>query len=70
MKIGLRTPSFKMRIAARTSPKRMFRAKARAPKGFGWVTNPKNWAYYNSVCRHIARKACYIATAVYGDPNA
>jgi hypothetical protein len=41
MKIGIRTLSFKKSIAARTLPKRMLRAKARAPKGFGWVTNPK-----------------------------
>jgi len=41
LKIGIRKPSVKKRIAARTSPKRMVRPKVRAPKGFGWLTNPK-----------------------------
>ena len=45
MKFGVRTPSLKRRIAARTSVKRMVRAKVRAPKGFGFVTNPKKAAY-------------------------
>jgi hypothetical protein len=46
MKFGVRTPSLKRRIAARTSVKRMVREKVRAPRGYGFVTNPKR-ALYN-----------------------
>jgi len=69
MKIGIRTPSLKKKIAARTSPKRIIRSKVRAPKGAGWITNPKK-AAYNRAYNRTTKKACYIATAVYGDPDA
>jgi hypothetical protein len=69
LKIGIRKPSIKKRIAARTSPKRMIRSKIRVPKGYGWLTNPKK-AAYNRVYNHTTKKACYIATAVYGDSDA
>lgn len=45
------------------------RAKVRVPKGYGWVTNPKK-ALYNRVYYRTTKKACYIATAVYGDVDA
>ncbi|MGO9245771.1 MAG: hypothetical protein ACLPT4_02560 [Verrucomicrobiia bacterium] len=47
MKFGLRTPSLKRRIAARTSWKRYVRHSLgfKAPRGWGWVTNPKKAAY-------------------------
>ena len=50
MKIGIRTPSFKKRISARTSWKRVVRHNMgfKAPRGFGWFTNPKR-ALYNRV---------------------
>ena len=50
MKFGIRTPSFKKRISARTSPKRIIRHNlgVKAPKGFGIFTNPKK-ATYNKV---------------------
>lgn len=40
-------PSVKKRFAARTSVKRIVRHKLgiKAPKGMGWVTNPKKAAY-------------------------
>jgi hypothetical protein len=44
MKFGYRKPSFKKRLSARTSVKRAFRSKVRAPRGWGWVTNPKRAA--------------------------
>ena len=69
LKIGIRKPSVKKRIAARTSLKRMVRSKVRAPKGFGWLTNPKK-AAYNRVYNRTTKQACYIATAVYNDPDA
>ncbi len=50
MKFGVRKPSLKRRISARTSPKRFVRHNLglKAPKGFGIVTNP-NIAIYNKV---------------------
>src|ERR1044071_5868768 len=50
MKFGLRTPSLKKRIAARTSWKRYVRHSlgVKAPRGMGILTNPKR-AVYNRV---------------------
>jgi len=50
MKFGLRTPSLKKRVSARTSWKRAVRHRAglKAPKGAGVFTNPKK-AMYNKV---------------------
>ncbi len=47
MKIGLRKPSLKKSLAAITSPKRIIRNTfgIRAPRGFGWLTDPKKAAY-------------------------
>ena len=50
MKFGIRTPSLTKSIAARTSIKRVVRHNLglKAPRGFGWFTNPKK-ALYNRV---------------------
>ncbi|MGN6186952.1 MAG: hypothetical protein ACTHQM_25230 [Thermoanaerobaculia bacterium] len=47
MKFGIRTPSLRKRIAARTSFKRYVRHSlgVKAPRGWGWLTNPKRAAY-------------------------
>ena len=47
MKFGIRKPSIKKRIAARTSWKRVVRHNLglKAPRGWGWLTNPKKAAY-------------------------
>ena len=47
MKFGIRTPSLKKRISARTSLKRQIvhRAGMKMPRGYGWVRNPKKYAY-------------------------
>lgn len=47
MKFGIRKPSLKKRIAARTSVKRAVRHRLglKAPRGYGWITNPKKAAY-------------------------
>lgn len=47
MKFGMRKPSIKKRISARTSLKRqvVHRAGLKMPKGYGWVRNPKKYAY-------------------------
>lgn len=50
MKFGIRTPSLRKRIAARTSVKRYIRNNLglKAPRGYGWITHPKK-ALYNRV---------------------
>ena len=47
MKFGIRTPSLKKSLAARTSLKRVVRHNlgVKAPRGMGWLTNPKKAAY-------------------------
>ena len=70
MKVGFRVPSLKKRLAARTSMKRFVRHSIglKAPRGFGFLTNPRK-AMYNRIYRrttfgcsiHLA-----IATGVLG----
>lgn len=47
IKIGMRKPSLKKRISARTSIKRqvVHRAGLKMPRGYGWVRDPKKAAY-------------------------
>jgi hypothetical protein len=47
MKFGLRKPSLKKRISARTSIKRQIvhRAGIKMPRGYGFLRNPKKAAY-------------------------
>jgi hypothetical protein len=47
VKFGIRTPSLKKRISARTSLKRQIvhRAGLKMPRGYGWIRNPKKYAY-------------------------
>ena len=47
MKFGFRKPSLRKSIAARTSLKRYARHSLglKAPRGWGWLTNPKKAAY-------------------------
>lgn len=47
MKIGMRKPSLKKRLAARTSLKRqvVHRAGIKMPRGWGWLRSPKKYAY-------------------------
>lgn len=47
MKFGFRKPSLKKRISARTSLKRQIvhRAGLKMPRGYGWVRDPKKYAY-------------------------
>lgn len=47
MKIGLRKPSLKKRISARTSIKRQIvhRAGLKMPRGYGWIRDPKKYVY-------------------------
>jgi len=43
----IRKPSIRKSISARTSPKRIIKNSLglKAPKGYGWVTNPKKYVY-------------------------
>ena len=47
MRFGIRIPSLRKRIAARTSWKRYVRHSLgfKAPRGWGWLTNPRRAAY-------------------------
>jgi hypothetical protein len=47
MKFGPRIPSLNKRIAARTSWRRYVRHSlgVKAPRGYGWLTNPRRAAY-------------------------
>ena len=60
MKFGFRKPSIRKRISARTSLKRAIRHRAglKAPRGWGWLTNPKK-AAYNRVY-HRTTKGCLV----------
>jgi len=59
MKFGFRTPSLNKRIAARTSWKRVVRHSlgVKAPRGWGWLTNPKK-AAYNRIYNRTTRPTC------------
>jgi hypothetical protein len=62
MKIGIRIPSIKKRIAARTSVKRYIRHSLglKAPRGWGWITNPKKAAYNRIYNRTTVGSGCMI----------
>ncbi len=69
MRFGYRRPSLKKRIAARTSWKRYVRNNLgiKAPRGWGWLTNPKKAAYnrvYNRTSKGCMVVVCYIATTL------
>jgi hypothetical protein len=61
MKWGFRKPSLGKRIASRTSWKRYVRHNLgfKAPRGWGWLTNPRRAAYnriYNRTTKGCAIK--------------
>jgi len=47
VRFGFRVPSLKKRLSARTSLKRAVRHRLglKAPRGWGWLTNPRKAAY-------------------------
>ena len=67
MKFGFRIPSFKKRIAARTSLKRAVRHSLglKAPRGWGWLTNPKK-AAYNRIYNRTTRGCLVLLLALVG----
>ena len=66
MKFGFRVPSLTKRIAARTSVKRFIRQSlgVKAPKGYGWVTNPHR-ALYNRVY-NLTTRGCGTTVLLLG----
>jgi hypothetical protein len=78
MKIGIRIPSLTKRIAARTSWKRVVRNNLglKAPRGWGWLTNPRKAAYnriYNrttidlfALGRHRQKSGCLVMLTLAG----
>ena len=61
MKFGFRTPSLRKRVAARTSLKRLVRHSLglKAPRGFGWLTNPRK-AAYNRIYNRTTASGCLV----------
>ena len=61
MKFGFRIPSINKRIGARTAAKRYVRQNLgfKAPRGMGWIVNPKK-AAYNRVYNRTS-KGCVVA---------
>jgi hypothetical protein len=73
VRFGFRVPSLKKRLSARTSLKRYVRNNLglKAPRGWGWFTNPKKAAYnrvYNRTTRGclVVVGFCALAVAVTG----
>src|ERR1041385_7621376 len=64
MRYGFRVPSLKKRIAARTSWKRYVRHSLgfKAPRGYGWLTNPRK-AAYNRIYNRTSR-GCLVSVAL------
>ena len=67
VRFGFRVPSLGKRIAARTSTKRLVKNKLglRAPRGWGWITNPKK-AAYNRVYNRTTRGCLVLLMAMVG----
>ena len=69
---GFRKPSLRKRIAARTSLKRYVRQNLglKAPRGMGWITNPKR-AMYNRIYSRTTfglGKGCLVMLALLVTP--
>ncbi len=62
MRFGFRRPSIRKRIAARTSLKRALRHSLglKAPRGWGWITNPRRAAYNRVYSRTTRPIGCAI----------
>jgi len=66
VRFGFRIPSLKKRLSARTSVKRYVRNSLglKAPRGWGWITNPKR-AAYNRVYNRTTR-GCLVLLLFWG----
>jgi hypothetical protein len=63
MKFGVRKPSLRKSFAARTSAKRIIRNSLglKAPRDYGWITNPKRAAY-----NRIYNRTTVSALSIFG----
>ena len=66
VRFGFRVPSLTKRLSARTSLKRYVRNNLglKAPRGWGWLTNPKK-AAYNRIYNRTTR-GCLVLLVVLG----
>jgi hypothetical protein len=66
VRFGFRVPSLKKRLSARTSLKRAVRHRLglKAPRGWGWITNPRK-AAYNRIYSRTTR-GCLVVVACWG----
>ena len=66
VRFGFRVPSLKKRLSARTSLKRAIRHRVgqKAPRGWGWITNPKR-AAYNRIYSRTTR-GCLVVLVYFG----
>ena len=67
MKFGFRIPNLNKRIAARTSWKRVVRHNLgfKAPKGMGWITDPKK-ALYNRIYNRTTTGCMIVLPLIIG----
>jgi hypothetical protein len=71
VRFGFRVPSLKKRLSARTSLKRAVRHRLglKAPRGWGWLTNPRKAAYnriYSRTTRGCLVMVLLLAAGVAG----
>jgi hypothetical protein len=71
MKFGVRIPSMRKRLAARTSWKRVVRHSlgVKAPRGYGWLTNPRRAAYnrvYNRTTVGVGKGCLVVVLVIIG----
>lgn len=66
VRFGFRVPSLRKRISARTSLKRYVQNNLglKAPRGWGWLTNPRK-AAYNRVYNRTTR-GCLVLFGFWG----
>ena len=66
MKFGFRIPSITKRIAAQTSVKRIVQNELglKAPRGYGWITNPKKFVYNKVYNKTTVGSVCMLTLLV------
>ena len=66
MKFRFRIPSITKRIAARTSVKRIVQNELglKAPRGYGWLTNPKKFVYNKVYNKTTVGSGCVLTLLV------
>ena len=66
MKFGFRIPSITKRIAARTSVKRIVQNELglKAPRGYGWITNPKKFVYNKVYNKTTVGSGCMLTLLI------